>query len=411
MDTKSLLIKLILTSVFFTLIVGCLDITGSNEPSPDTNDSPPLATGTSEQTSSLSIGMKLKPASELGISVSKVTATITKGDFSESKDLTVSADTATGSFSNLIVGIYTIVIDVYDGTTLVGKGSGAGTITKDATATADISLDYLTGNLDINVTLDDNIPTTGLVAYYPFTGNATDESGNGNNGIVSGAVLTKDRFGNAESAYSFDGVDDKIVSIQNISEQAYTISLWVKSLRTEDGVFTVSNGINGSKDYGYDRIIYVDLNGNICTRVWDDETICTVGVNYADDGFHHIVHLLNGTNQIIFIDGVEQGRGDKGVSDFDWDTEIIFGYNNVNDANNEFFTGTIDDIRIYDRALTENEIKTLYNEDGWPNTASGNTDTQITLLSAHGKYLVAEPSGEMNANRDQIGPWEKFYLN
>lgn len=51
----------------------------------------------------------------------------------------------------------------------------------------------------------------GLVAYYPFNGNANDESDNGNHGIVSGAILTADWFGNANSAYSFDGVDDYIL--------------------------------------------------------------------------------------------------------------------------------------------------------------------------------------------------------
>ena len=45
----------------------------------------------------------------------------------------------------------------------------------------------------------------GLVAYYPFNGNANDESGNGNHGIVDGAALSMDRFGNLNSAYLFDG--------------------------------------------------------------------------------------------------------------------------------------------------------------------------------------------------------------
>ena len=45
----------------------------------------------------------------------------------------------------------------------------------------------------------------GLVAYYPFNGNANDESGNGNNGTVNGATLTTDRFGNTNKAYSFNG--------------------------------------------------------------------------------------------------------------------------------------------------------------------------------------------------------------
>ena len=50
----------------------------------------------------------------------------------------------------------------------------------------------------------------GLVAYYPFNGNANDESGNGHNGVVNGAILTSDRFGNANKAYSFAGTDDDI---------------------------------------------------------------------------------------------------------------------------------------------------------------------------------------------------------
>jgi hypothetical protein len=49
-----------------------------------------------------------------------------------------------------------------------------------------------------------------LLAYYPFNGNANDESGNGNHGTIHGPVLTEDRFGNPNSAFSFDGVDDYI---------------------------------------------------------------------------------------------------------------------------------------------------------------------------------------------------------
>jgi hypothetical protein len=51
------------------------------------------------------------------------------------------------------------------------------------------------------------VPTNGLVGYWPFNGNANDISGNGNNGTVNGATLTTDRFGNTNSAYSFDGND------------------------------------------------------------------------------------------------------------------------------------------------------------------------------------------------------------
>jgi hypothetical protein len=56
-------------------------------------------------------------------------------------------------------------------------------------------------------TLPSYVPTNGLVGYWGFNGNANDQSGNGNNGTVNGATLTTDRFGNSNSAYSFDGND------------------------------------------------------------------------------------------------------------------------------------------------------------------------------------------------------------
>ena len=57
-----------------------------------------------------------------------------------------------------------------------------------------------------------NVPTSGLLAYYPFNGNANDESGNGNNGTVNEAILSADRNGNANSSYSFDGDNDYITT-------------------------------------------------------------------------------------------------------------------------------------------------------------------------------------------------------
>ncbi|HAW52317.1 MAG TPA: hypothetical protein DCX54_08330, partial [Flavobacteriales bacterium] len=58
--------------------------------------------------------------------------------------------------------------------------------------------------------IPNNIPTDSLIAWWPFNGNAQDESVNNNNGIVGGATLTTDRFNNANSAYDFDGINDFI---------------------------------------------------------------------------------------------------------------------------------------------------------------------------------------------------------
>ena len=73
------------------------------------------------------------------------------------------------------------------------------------------------------------VPTNGLVGYWPFNGNANDESGNNNNGTVSGATLTTDRFGNANKAYSFDGTNDYISVLDNNSldlTNQLTLSAW-----------------------------------------------------------------------------------------------------------------------------------------------------------------------------------------
>ncbi|HPG82080.1 MAG TPA: hypothetical protein PKY55_02300, partial [bacterium] len=71
------------------------------------------------------------------------------------------------------------------------------------------------------------LPTEGLVAWYPFNGNANDESGHGRNGTVYGAVLTADRMGRAANAYQFDGVDDYIDLGDWPFGGEMTISAWV----------------------------------------------------------------------------------------------------------------------------------------------------------------------------------------
>ena len=80
------------------------------------------------------------------------------------------------------------------------------------------------------------VPTNGLVGWWPFNGNANDESGKGNHGTVTGASLTLDRFGNTNTAYNFDGVSNKIyigdpaVNELDFKGNPFTISLWVKNI-------------------------------------------------------------------------------------------------------------------------------------------------------------------------------------
>src|ERR1017187_1105850 len=93
--------------------------------------------------------------------------------------------------------------------------------------------------------------TKGLVAYYPFSGNANDASGNGHNGSVNNATLTTDRFGNANCAYSFNGsVGITVPTLSNTGTSGATLSLWVKTTTTVSAVQLVQ-GVPG--------VIYLNL--------------------------------------------------------------------------------------------------------------------------------------------------------
>ena len=86
----------------------------------------------------------------------------------------------------------------------------------------------------------------GLMAYYPFSGNANDASGNGNDGTVHGATLTEDRLGNANSAYNFDGVNDYLeVPKINLDGSSFSISAWI-NLSDISGYNTIYSNGEGS---------------------------------------------------------------------------------------------------------------------------------------------------------------------
>ena len=82
-------------------------------------------------------------------------------------------------------------------------------------------------SISLSAQIPNYVPSNGLVGWWPFTGNANDGSGNNNNGVVTGAALTADRFSNPNSAYSFNGNNSKI-DILNFTQnpQSFSINLW-----------------------------------------------------------------------------------------------------------------------------------------------------------------------------------------
>jgi hypothetical protein len=195
----------------------------------------------------------------------------------------------------------------------------------------------------------------GLVAYYPFNGNAIDESGNGNHGTVYGTTLTTDRFGNEDSSYSFDGVDDYIQTPIDSNVLPLSFSVWFKA----DDV-TKERSIVDSDVYqhwGHSLIIgYWNADGTLDVQYHNGyiDTQLAVSVNQ----WYHVV--VNYSNEIeVFVNGNLVKQQNYPVVALDG-SNIRFGRHNSADP--QWFDGKIDDIYIYNRTLSEDEIQQLYNQ-------------------------------------------------
>ncbi|MBI4646853.1 MAG: T9SS type A sorting domain-containing protein [Bacteroidia bacterium] len=228
------------------------------------------------------------------------------------------------------------------------------------------------------------IPTNGLVGYWPFNGNANDESGNSNNGTVNGATLTADMFGNANTAYSFDGTNDYI-KVSNSSslniQNSISLVAWIK---TDDPHTSTENNaahIVGKHFTNYSRQYSLAAEENVTG------TTCSIGNNYCfeifntsnvaycnSDGveyfYDNLWHLLVGTydnatgKQKFYIDGVLRDSSTVGNINLQQSTVPLgigcYWDNSSGTIQRGFFHGVIDEVCIYNRALTDNEISTIY---------------------------------------------------
>ena len=210
----------------------------------------------------------------------------------------------------------------------------------------------------------------GLVAYYPFNGNANDESGHGNNGIVVGSVTpSSDRFGQANSAYHFDGnilnnqcSIDITNAVLNLGSH-YTLSMWFASSSTTKGEQTLFNTIpHHGVDVTYNHWDALNYLSFYIGSGADWATGPTHGdkTNYLGNSWHSCALVKNGIWYALYVDGQFSTVVD--VPDAISYTSVLgfrFGSISWGDGN-EVFEGSLDDIRIYNRALSTNEVAQLY---------------------------------------------------
>jgi len=214
--------------------------------------------------------------------------------------------------------------------------------------------------------------TNGLVAYFPFNGNANDESGNGGNGTVFGAQLTDDRLGQISSAYVFNGLSNYIEIPESsvFDSTNYTVSLWFNAFQfptgaptTGDANFLISKGRHNFEIHtgsplvsGVTGIRFLPRFDAIPSGTWD-----TGPGAYVTNSWHHLVAIWNpDANKIqVFINGLEQTVLGPSITGAGEDNSSPLRIGMRSDGTLPFL-GKIDDIRIYNRALTATEAGSLY---------------------------------------------------
>jgi hypothetical protein len=249
------------------------------------------------------------------------------------------------------------------------------------------------------------VPTYGLVGWWPFNGNANDESGNGNNGTVNGATLTTDRFGNINCAYSFNGSNNNIVLNSINSSNGISFSYWVNSSISNSGIVLVQNNISNSSqtafssDFGANNNnpfsdITVGHSGGNCSILGNLESISTSSLNYLNQWFNITGVIQSNGLTSLFINGNLIQSSNIGstylVCNSNTSLRIAGPWWN-NDG--RYFSGFIDDIGIWNRALTPQEVAALFN--GCQQSISVQPQSQMASFNDNVQFTAA--SSDPNA--------------
>ncbi len=214
--------------------------------------------------------------------------------------------------------------------------------------------------------------TNGLVAYYPFNGNANDASGNGNDGTVQGAALTTDRFGAPNSAYYFDGVSGGIKipdTLLSPTVDGFTFSAWVG---TDNGPYTGDYEIIHTGTDSGETVMNISAGQFAFGPLLDTHTGYIVTSPISSNSVNHLVGVyVRGQNVSLYTNGVLAAiiPVPDGTLWLD-PTYALYSaigiYEIYEPSPYLNFRGVIDDIRIYNRALSSNEVAQLHAYESTP---------------------------------------------
>jgi hypothetical protein len=274
---------------------------------------------------------------------------------------------------------------------------------------------------------------TGLIGCYPFNNSSQDYSGLNHHGTVSGATLTTDRFGVANNAYYFDGIDDYInlgMLDQITSSQEFSFSVWVEPVMVKKQSILML-----MPDSFQDRLlatVYYD-HGSQSYTFWDfgnsaaGGRLSTPNTVFSNLWQHYVftVHPVNGMN--VYKNGVLESSDSASASLLNRARELWIG-GGIDHAGDLFYwLGKIDDIRIYERELDSNEVVSLYNMNVICSPVSLSEETNIEnnysvsiqgnelliSVAAHGasaELKLYSIDGKLILNSGKLMPGETVHL-
>ncbi|MFC3812839.1 LamG-like jellyroll fold domain-containing protein [Lacihabitans lacunae] len=203
-------------------------------------------------------------------------------------------------------------------------------------------------------------PSSGLVAYYPLDGGvASDASGNGHDGNLTGGITqTANRYGEDGKAMQFNGTNGLIVidNWQTITGgSARSISVWFKTSLPIKTEYMVSWGNYGNFWASY-LGTYMWNGGRYLGFVgYNSDNFITNPFQFYDNSWHHMIITYENSNKNLYVDGVLQKTTTGALSTTS--TKLRLGSNS---GGGDLYSGALDDVRIYNRALTLQEIQTMY---------------------------------------------------
>jgi Concanavalin A-like lectin/glucanases superfamily/Alpha/beta hydrolase family len=210
----------------------------------------------------------------------------------------------------------------------------------------------------------------GLVNWWPANGNAVDTIGGDSGVLQGGASFTS---GVAGQAFSFDGSSGFVSTPLLVNNpQTFSLSLWFNTVTTQGGVLLGFGDTQTGNSPSYDRNIYMDNSGLIHFGVWTGTAqLINSVVAYNDGNWHQVVGSFSASTGLsLYVDGVLLGNNPNVTSPQAYNGYWRIGENTLAISGQPwpflpssfYFSGQVDEVRIYDRVLSASEIQQLYSQ-------------------------------------------------